>query len=96
MSRDIVRINERGVILRYADPGARRQHHVERRAQHSDEQRVAVLKAERALIVLEVITECADLSDAALDRIDDALQDIYDALQLKRRQFGMYTDAGGA
>ena len=73
------------MVLDDADPGARRAHHDARQQQPEDMQRVAIIKAERALIVLETMVECADLSDVALDRIVSALQDVYDALQLKRR-----------
>lgn len=92
--RDIIRRNDEGVVLRYPDPAAKRAHHEQREVQPNDLERIAILRAERALIVLEVIMECIDLGEAALSRVDEALQDVYDGLQIKRRRYGMYTEAG--
>jgi hypothetical protein len=92
MSGDIVHLDDRGVVLRYADPGARRPHHDERTAQPGDLLRVAILKAERALVLLQTIAEHADINEYAQMRIEEALDDLHEALQIKRRQFGMYTE----
>jgi hypothetical protein len=91
VSRDIVRLDDSGVLLRYPDPTVRRAHHDERKAQPDDLERVAILRAERALILLQTIAEHADLNEHAVMRIEEALDDVYAALQIKRRQFGMYT-----
>jgi hypothetical protein len=91
---DIIRRDHNGVLLFYADPSVMRPHHTSQRPQPSDRERIAVLRAERALIRLELIAQYAGLSSLALDRIDDALEDIYDALQLKRKRFDMYVADG--
>jgi hypothetical protein len=90
---DIVRLDDRGVLLRYADPTVRRPHHNARQAQPEDQQRVAILKAERALAFIEIIAEHVELSDYALNRLEDALEDVYAALELKRKECGMCTVA---
>jgi hypothetical protein len=94
VSGDIVRLNPDGVLLRYGDPSQRHALHDERKAQPDDLQRVAILKAERALTLIRIITEHAEFSDYALSRLEDALEEIYEALQLKRRECGMCTEAG--
>jgi hypothetical protein len=91
MSGDIVRLDDRGVLLRYPDPTVRRAHHDTRTAQPGDLLRVAILKAERALVLLQTIAEHADLNEYAVMRIEEALDDVYEALQLKRRECGMST-----
>jgi hypothetical protein len=93
MSGDIVRLDEHGVVLRYVDPTVRRAHHDSRAAQPDDLQRVAILKAERALTLIQIITQHADFSDYAISRLEDALEAIQEALQLKRRECGMYTES---
>lgn len=91
MSAAVIHRNREGVLLRYADPGVRRPHHSERKVQPGDGERISVLKAEHALIVLQLIAQYAELSDLAMTRIDDALTEIYQALQLRRKTFGMNT-----
>jgi hypothetical protein len=76
-----------GVILRY-DVSSRWPYHDQQKPQPSDLERTAVLKAERALILIELIATHA-LSDLAIRRVDDALHEIYAALQLKRLDYGM-------
>jgi hypothetical protein len=93
---DIILKNQQGVVLRYTDPSVRRPHHDSRKLQPGDRERMRVLKAERELITLEIISEHLDLSDIALTRVADALEAIRLALQVKRRQFGMQTDAQAA
>jgi hypothetical protein len=93
MSGPLLR-DERGfVISRYPDPTVRCQFHDVRKPQVADRERMRLLKAERELIALWVIAENLELSDIAMTRISDALEAIRLALQVKRRQFGMQTDA---
>ena len=84
-------LNDEGVVLDYPDPAERRLHHDERKSQPNDLERVAIIKAERALILLQTIAEHADLNEYAVMRIEEALDDVYEALQLKRRECGMHT-----
>jgi hypothetical protein len=77
------------VVLDYADPSALRAHHVDQKPQPSDRDRIAVIKAERGLIVLEIIFDCLDLSDIASTRIDNQLRAIYRGLRVRRRSLGM-------
>jgi hypothetical protein len=90
MSDKIVR-NYEGVVLRYSDPSVRR--HDEQRPQVSDRARMRLIKAERELLTLQILTDHLELSDIALTRISDALEAIRLGLQVKRRQYGMQTDA---
>jgi hypothetical protein len=80
--------NAEGVILRY-HPDQRGPHHVERRPQVADRQRMQLLKAERSLLSLWVIAENLNLSDIALTRIADELETIRKALEIKRRDYGL-------
>jgi hypothetical protein len=84
----IVRRNREGVLLRY-DPSALRAHHIERKPQRSDRERIAVIEAEHELIVQEIIFEHLDLSDIARTRLDDGLRAIYRGLHVRRRRLGM-------
>jgi hypothetical protein len=81
--------NHEGVILRYGDLSELRPFHTEQKPQPHDRERIAVIKAGRELVVLEIIFEHLDLSDIARTRIDDALWVIYCALQSERRKLGM-------
>ena len=80
-------------VFDYIDPAARRPHHDERRQEPTDRERMRLIKAERELLTLQIIADHLDLSDIALTRIADALEAIRLALQVKRRQLGMKTDA---
>jgi hypothetical protein len=81
--------NHEGVLLDYGDPGRRHPHHDQRKAQPSDRERIALLKASRELAVLEIIFNHLDLSGIAQTRLTDAMNVIYDALHLKRPRLGM-------
>jgi hypothetical protein len=85
----VVRRNHEGVLLNYGDPTELRPYHVLQKPQPSDRERIAIIKAERGLIVLEIIFDCLDLSDIASTRIADELRAIYRALQVRRRRLGM-------
>jgi endonuclease/exonuclease/phosphatase family metal-dependent hydrolase len=86
---DILQRNSAGVLLRYPDPSVFRPHHVEQRPRVSDRRRCAVIKAERDLLMLRIITDHLELSDIARTRIDDALESFRVALEFKRRDYGM-------
>ncbi len=88
MSAVIERRNDEGVILRY-HPDQLGPHHLERRPQVADRQRMQLLKAERSLLTLWVIAENLNLSDIAMTRIADELETIRRALDTKRRDYGM-------
>jgi hypothetical protein len=83
-----VQRNHEGVILRY-HPDAIGRHHVEQRAQPTDAERIALIKAEKGLADLVIILDHLSLSDTAINRLDDALHAIYEALQLKRPRLGL-------
>lgn len=85
----VIQRNHEGVVLRYADPTVLRAHHVEQRAQPTDLERMAVLKAEKGLTTIEIILDHLDVPDIARNRLDDALHAIYEALQLKRPRLGL-------
>jgi hypothetical protein len=57
----IERRNDEGVLLRY-HPSRMGSHHIEQRPQPSDRVRGAVLRAERAVRLLETIAECLDIA----------------------------------
>jgi hypothetical protein len=77
------------VLLNYGDPSTRRAHHDQQGPQIGDRRRVALIRAERELVVLEIIVEHLDLSDIALTRIADALHAIRRALDLNRPACGL-------
>ncbi|MEA3196286.1 MAG: hypothetical protein QOF32_338, partial [Gammaproteobacteria bacterium] len=81
--------NSEGVVLRYPDHDTPGRHHVEQRAQPTDAERMAALKAEKGLTTIEIILDHLDVSDIAKNRLDDALRAIYEALQLKRPRLGL-------
>jgi hypothetical protein len=85
----VMRRDDHGVILRYADPTVLRAHHVEQRPQVSDTRRIALIKAERELLTLRIIADYLDLSDLARNRIADSLETIRIGLEVKRRDYGM-------
>jgi hypothetical protein len=89
MNGDIVTRNSAGVVLRYTDPSVRRPHHVERKPQVSDSERIALIKAERELLTLQIIADHLGLSEIGMTRVSDALEAIRLALGVKRRQYGM-------
>jgi hypothetical protein len=62
---------------------------VEHMPQPNDGARIAVLRAEHELAVLEIIAQHLDLSEIGLNRILDALDTIREALELKRPKLGM-------
>jgi hypothetical protein len=93
-NQGLIRRNSEGVLLRYSDPADRRPHD-ERKVQGNDLQRIAILKAERALFLIQTITDHADFSDRAVARIEEALIDINEALQLKRQEYCMYVEVSG-
>jgi hypothetical protein len=85
----VLRRDDHGVLLRYADPTVLRAHHVEQRPQVSDTRRIALIKAERSLLSLWVIAEHLNISDIGMMRIADELETIRNALEIKRRDYGM-------
>ena len=85
---EIVRHDDNGVLLRY-HPDRLGRHHVEQRAQPTDAERIALIKAEKGLADLVIILDHLSLSDTAINRLDDALHAIYKALQLKRPRLGL-------
>jgi len=85
----VLRRDDHGVFLRYADPTVLRPHHVEQRPQVSDTRRIALIKAERELLTLRIIADHLDLSNIGRTRIDVALEAIRVGLEFKRRDYGM-------
>jgi hypothetical protein len=88
MSGDVVTRNREGVWLRYS-PDKVGRHHVERRPQPSDCERIALLKAERACLTIRIIGEHV-LGDLGMRRLLDELRAIQRALDLKRPALGMF------
>jgi hypothetical protein len=80
-------------VFDYVDAAARRPHHDERKAQPGDRERMRLLKAERELLTLQIIADHLGLSEIGMTRVSDALESIRLALQVKRREYGMQTDA---
>lgn len=87
------RRNQEGVILVYGDHGQPHPYHTETRPHISDSRRIALLKAERELLVLRILADHLDLSDIALTRINDSLEAIRLGLEVKRRDYGMAIQA---
>lgn len=87
--RDIIRRDHNGVVLRYVDPSVRRPHHTSRQPQPSDRLRMAILKAERQLHILEIIVEHLGVSEIGLERIFYALRTIECALSQARAELGL-------
>ncbi len=85
---EVVGHDDSGVLLRYF-PDKLGRHHVEQRPQVSDRRRMALLKAERAVLTLWIIAEHLNISDVGMTRIADELQAIREALEVKRRDYGM-------
>lgn len=81
--------NHEGVILDYADPSVRRAHHVKQRPQVSDSRRNDLIAAERELLTMSIIFDHLELSGIARTRLDDGLERIRRALNLKWRACGM-------
>jgi hypothetical protein len=92
MSTHLIRRTREGVVLRYADPTVLRPHHIERKHQPGDVPRCQLIEAEFQLGRLEIICECADFSDIALERIYQALETIRSALESIRPSLGMERD----
>lgn len=90
--RDIIQRNDEGVVLRYADPSVLRPHHSEQRPQVSDRRRNALIAAERELLTMAVIFDYLDLSGIARTRLDDGLQRIRRALNIRRSDYSMAVD----
>jgi hypothetical protein len=59
------------------------------RHQLSDPQRIAVIKAERELVTLEIILEHLDLSDVARDLLRYSVHCVRRALRVQRQQAGL-------
>jgi hypothetical protein len=95
-TNDIVRRDQHGVVLRYADPSVLRPHHVERRTHVSDTRRNRLIKAERELLALRIIADHLDLSEIALTRISHSLEAIRLGLEVKRQDYGMPFQAEAA
>lgn len=85
------RFDHNGVLLDYADPAVLRPHHVERKPQPADLERVRLIEGERELLKLYVIWECSGYPEFALNRIEYSLEAVRMALQVKRRQYDMST-----
>ena len=82
----IYRRDQYGVQLRYMIDAPLR---VTRTIQPADRQRIALIKAERELAILEIILDHLELSGIAQTRLADALNSIYLALELKRPALGL-------
>jgi hypothetical protein len=90
--QDVVCRNHEGVVLRYA-PSALGRHHIERRPQTSDRDRVRLIAAEREILIMTIIFDHLELSGIARTRLDDAVTRIRRALAIKRRNLGMASAA---
>lgn len=84
----IFRRDQNGVVLRYY-PDRLGAHHKQRVLHAPDSQRLALIKAERELVILEIIFDHLELSGVAQTRLADALNAIYKALELKRPKLGL-------
>jgi hypothetical protein len=82
----IYRRDQNGVQLRYAID---RRLATRAKNQPSDRERMALLRAERELVILEIIFDHLELSGIAQTRLADALNAIYEALELKRPALGL-------
>jgi hypothetical protein len=80
---EIVRRNDDGVLLRYRTD-VRGPHHDAQRHWPSDRLRMAILRAERQVRMLEIIAEHLELSAVGADRIAFALRTIEAALTMAR------------
>lgn len=83
---DIIRRDCRGTVLRYPDPTVRRLFHEAPGSGIADRDRCKIVAAERAVRILEIITDHVDLSSLALTRIEIACQDIRAGLAVRRAQ----------
>jgi hypothetical protein len=90
VSHQEVRRDGHGVLLRYPSHDVGRPYQTEQRPQVSDRRRIALIKAERALVWLQIIVDHLDVSDLGLTHIGDALESIRIGLEVKRRD-GMGT-----
>ena len=89
----IYRRDRHGVILRYE---------VDRplpssvKSQASDRARIALIRAERELAILEIIFDHLELSDLARTRLASAVDAVYRALEVKRPALGLAKSADPA
>jgi hypothetical protein len=88
----VLKRDDHGVLLRYAEPSILCPHHVESRPHPGDRERVAILEAERACLTILIIGEHV-LSEIAMTRLLDELRAIQRALDLKRSRLGMSAQA---
>jgi hypothetical protein len=85
--------NHLGFLRTHSDGSTRRPFHSEQRPQPMDRERIAVIRAARELVALEIIFAHLDLSGIAQTRVDDALRALYRALDLRRDRLGMTCSA---
>jgi hypothetical protein len=81
----IERRNDAGVLLRY-EVGGRHAFQDQLKFQPSDRLRMALMRAEREVQMLETIAEHLELSVAGVDRIAFALRSINAALTMAREE----------
>jgi hypothetical protein len=86
----VLRRDDHGVLLRYADPSVLRPHHAQQRPQIADRERMQLLRAERACLTIRIIGEHV-LSDLGMSRLLDELHTIQRALNSKRPSLGLRT-----